>query len=214
MHSPVPPFGLVSVSGAASAPAGQVNPFQVNQPQPPTLNQMRVSPMMGLSGQGFSMAQRSNEPLPLSSMPPAGLVSMGPMAGMAPLGSVGQMSNMGIPASMSMPQPLMSGGLPPTGTATQGGGTTNPFLLWGTSFASTKPTLIFLSSPFLWHRQRNQLCSPKPVCYFETFGSSSGVYRFYTGRRFPSSPVRDWYHMTIWYSFLNFLKNDHQRYSV
>ncbi|XP_016405157.1 epsin-2-like [Sinocyclocheilus rhinocerous] len=122
------PF-LAGVSGAASAPAAQVNPFQVNQPQPPTLNQMRVSPMMGLSGQGFSMGHRSNEPLPLSSMPPAGPVSMVPMAGMAPLGPVGQMPNMGIPASMSMPQPLMSGGLPPTGAATQAGGTTNPFLL-------------------------------------------------------------------------------------
>ncbi|RXN03477.1 epsin-2 isoform X1 [Labeo rohita] len=122
------PF-LAGVSGAASAPAAQVNPFQVNQPQPPTLNQMRVSPMMGMSGQGFSMAQRSNEPLPLSSMPPAGPVSMVPMAGMAPLGPVGQMPSMGIPASMSMPQPLISGGLPPTGAATQAGGTTNPFLL-------------------------------------------------------------------------------------
>ncbi|XP_077069361.1 epsin-2 [Siphateles boraxobius] len=125
----------VSASGAASAPApgtaAQVNPFQVNQPQPPTLNQMRVSPMMGLSGQGFNnIAQRSNEPLPLSSLPPAGSVSMVPMTGMAPLGPVGQMMpSMGIPASMSMPQPLMSGGLPPTGAATQAGGTTNPFLL-------------------------------------------------------------------------------------
>ncbi|XP_051742650.1 epsin-2 [Ctenopharyngodon idella] len=128
------PF-LAAASGAASAPApapaAQINPFQVNQPQPPTLNQMRVSPMMGLSGQGFSsMAQRSNDPLPLSSMPPVGPVSMVPIAGMAPLGPVGQMMpNMGIPASMSMPQPLMSGGLPPTGAATQAGGTTNPFLL-------------------------------------------------------------------------------------
>uniref|UniRef100_A0A673JX97 Epsin-2-like n=1 Tax=Sinocyclocheilus rhinocerous TaxID=307959 RepID=A0A673JX97_9TELE len=103
------PF-LAGVSGAASAPAAQVNPFQVNQPQPPTLNQMRVSPMMGVSGQGFT-----------------GPVSMVPMAGMAPLGPVGQMPSMGIPASM--PQPLMSGGLPPTGAATQAGGTTNPFLL-------------------------------------------------------------------------------------
>ncbi|KAK9977933.1 hypothetical protein ABG768_019712 [Culter alburnus] len=128
------PF-LAAASGAASAPApapaAQINPFQVNQPQPPTLNQMRVSPMMGLSGQGFSsMAQRSNDPLPLSSMPPVGPISMVPMTGMAPLGPVGQMMpNMGIPASMSMPQPLMSGGLPPTGAATQAGGTTNPFLL-------------------------------------------------------------------------------------
>uniref|UniRef100_A0A8C1QJG4 Epsin 2 n=1 Tax=Cyprinus carpio TaxID=7962 RepID=A0A8C1QJG4_CYPCA len=105
------PF-LAGVSGAASAPAAQVNPFQVNQPQPPTLNQMRVSPMMGLSGQGFT-----------------GPISMVPIAGMAPLGPVGQMPSMGIPGTMSMPQPLMSGGLPPTGAATQAGGTTNPFLL-------------------------------------------------------------------------------------
>uniref|UniRef100_A0A8C1ZZJ8 Epsin 2 n=1 Tax=Cyprinus carpio TaxID=7962 RepID=A0A8C1ZZJ8_CYPCA len=93
------PF-LAGVSGAASAPAAQVNPFQVNQPQPPTLNQMRVSPMMGLSGQGFSVAQRT------------GPISMVPIAGMAPLGPVGQMPSMGIP-----------------GAATQAGGTTNPFLL-------------------------------------------------------------------------------------
>ncbi|XP_067275591.1 epsin-2 isoform X2 [Pseudorasbora parva] len=125
--------GAASASAPAPAPAAaaQVNPFQVNQPQPPTLNQMRVSPMMGLSGQGFSsIAQRSNEPLPLSSMPPAGPISMVPMTGMAPLGPVGQMMpGMGIPASMSMPQPLMTGVLPPTGTAAQAGGTTNPFLL-------------------------------------------------------------------------------------
>uniref|UniRef100_A0A8C1NMX4 Epsin 2 n=1 Tax=Cyprinus carpio TaxID=7962 RepID=A0A8C1NMX4_CYPCA len=93
------PF-LGGVSGVASAPAAQVNPFQVNQPQPPTLNQMRVSPMMGLSGQGFSVAQRT------------GPISVVPMAGMAPLGPMGQI-----------------GGLPPTGAATQAGGTTNPFLL-------------------------------------------------------------------------------------
>lgn len=113
----------------APAPAAQVNPFQVNQPQPPTLNQMRVSPMMGMSAQGFnSMIQRSNEPLPLSSLPPGGPVSMVPMTGMAPLGPMGQMMpNMGIPASM--PQPLMSTGLPPTGAAAQAGSTTNPFLL-------------------------------------------------------------------------------------
>ncbi|TRY59070.1 hypothetical protein DNTS_008391 [Danionella cerebrum] len=126
------PF-LAAASGApaAPAPAAQVNPFQVNQPQPPTLNQMRVSPMMGMSAQGFSsMAQRSNDPLPLSSMPPAGPVSMVPITGMAPLGAVGQMvPNMGISASISMPQPLMSGVLPPTGTAAQAGSTTNPFLL-------------------------------------------------------------------------------------
>ncbi|MCJ8746394.1 hypothetical protein PDJAM_G00141400 [Pangasius djambal] len=117
--------------GAAPAPPAQVNPFQVNQPQPPTLNQMRVSPMMGLTGQGFgSLAPRSNEPMPLSSLPPAGAVGMAPMGGMTAVAPMGQvMPSMGMPASMSMPQPLMSGVLPPTGTAAQAAGPTNPFLL-------------------------------------------------------------------------------------
>lgn len=117
--------------GATPAPPAQVNPFQVNQPQPPTLNQMRVSPMMGLTGQGFSsLAQRSNEPMPLSSLPPAGAVGMGPMGGTTPIAPMGQMMpTMGMPASMSTPQPLMSGVLPPAGTAAQAAGPTNPFLL-------------------------------------------------------------------------------------
>ncbi|KAI7803323.1 putative epsin-2 [Triplophysa rosa] len=115
----------VPVPVPAPAPAAQVNPFQVNQPQPPTLNQMRVSPMM--SSQSFMPL---NDPMPLSSLPPAGPVSMVPMTGMAPLAPMGQiMPGMGIPASMSMPQPLISGGLEPTGAATQAGSTTNPFLL-------------------------------------------------------------------------------------
>uniref|UniRef100_A0A8B9LDE2 Epsin 2 n=1 Tax=Astyanax mexicanus TaxID=7994 RepID=A0A8B9LDE2_ASTMX len=88
------------------APAAQVNPFQVNQPQPPTLNQMRVSPMMG------GMDLRSNDPLPLSSLAPA---SFGPVGGMAPLAPMGQV------------MPAMA--LQPAGTAAQAGGTTNPFLL-------------------------------------------------------------------------------------
>lgn len=86
---------------------------------------------MGLSGQGFgSLAQRSNEPTPLSSLPPAGAAGMGPIGGMTPVAPMGQMMpSMGLPATMSMPQPLMSGVLPPTGTATQAAGPTNPFLL-------------------------------------------------------------------------------------
>ncbi|XP_072532427.1 epsin-2 isoform X2 [Salminus brasiliensis] len=125
---PAPIVNPFLAAGAAPAPAAQVNPFQVNQPQPPTLNQMRVSPMMGMSGQGFSsMASKSNDPLPLSSLPPAGY---GPMGGMAPLVPTGQMMpTMGTPGSLAMPQPLMSGGLQPAGTAAQAGGTTNPFLL-------------------------------------------------------------------------------------
>lgn len=123
---PAPIINPFLVAGAApvTAAAAQVNPFQVNQPQPPTLNQMRVSPMMGISGQSFI----SNDPLPLSSLAPAGPVPVVPVGGMAPLAPMGpMMPGMGIP--MTMPQTLMSGGLQPTGTATQDGGATNPFLI-------------------------------------------------------------------------------------
>ncbi|KAA0705505.1 Epsin-2 EPS-15-interacting protein 2 [Triplophysa tibetana] len=117
--------GVAAVPVPVPAPAAQVNPFQVNQPQPPTLNQMRVSPMM--SSQSF---MPHNDPMPLSSLAPSGPVSMVPMTGMAPLAPMGQiMPGIGIPASMSMPQPLLSGGLEPTGAAMPAGSTTNPFLL-------------------------------------------------------------------------------------
>uniref|UniRef100_A0A3Q1B611 ENTH domain-containing protein n=1 Tax=Amphiprion ocellaris TaxID=80972 RepID=A0A3Q1B611_AMPOC len=129
----VNPF-LASTGGSAPAPAPapHANPFQVSQPAPPTLNQMRVSPMP--SGFG-GMA----EPISLSTMP-AQPITMVPLAGMAPMGhvvpgmGVGAVGGMGtstgmsagIPASMSMPQPLMS--MPPH-AGTQPAGTTNPFLL-------------------------------------------------------------------------------------
>lgn len=115
-----------------SAPAAHANPFQVSQPAPPTLNQMRVSPMPAGFG---SMA----EPMSLSSMP-AQPITMVPLAGMAPMGravpgiGVGAVGGVavnagmsaGIPASMSMPQPLIG---VPTQAGTQPAGTTNPFLL-------------------------------------------------------------------------------------
>ncbi|KAJ8345188.1 hypothetical protein SKAU_G00293810 [Synaphobranchus kaupii] len=100
---------FLATAGTAPPPA-QVNPFQVMQPQPPTLNQMRGSPMMGMSAQGFGGA----DPLPLSSLPPGPAGQMVPGMGAAPL---------------SMPQPLMSTVLPPAGAADQAGTTTNPFLL-------------------------------------------------------------------------------------
>ncbi|XP_048100662.1 epsin-2 isoform X2 [Alosa alosa] len=120
---PAPGPNPFLAAGAAPAPApAPQNPFQINQPQPPTLNQMRVSPMPGFGG----LSQRSADPLPLSSMPPAAVpISMVPIAPLAPM-----MPAMGIPASMSLPQPLISGGMQPTGPAAQaGGGATNPFLL-------------------------------------------------------------------------------------
>lgn len=112
----------------APAAAAHANPFQVSQPAPPTLNQMRVSPMP--TGFG-NMA----EPMSVSSMP-AQPITMVPMPGMAPMGrvmpgmgvgpGVGAGMSAGIPASMSMPQPLMS--MPPQ-AGSQPAGTTNPFLL-------------------------------------------------------------------------------------
>ncbi|XP_075879979.1 epsin-2 isoform X2 [Nelusetta ayraudi] len=125
----VNPF-LGSTGGAA--PAAHANPFQVTQPAPPTLNQMRISPMPA----GFGSMP---EPMSLGSLP-AQPITMVPLAGMAPMGhgvpgmGVGAMGgvgasagmNAGIPASMSMPQPLMS--MPPQAGA-QPAGTTNPFLL-------------------------------------------------------------------------------------
>ncbi|TKS91757.1 Epsin-2 EPS-15-interacting protein 2 [Collichthys lucidus] len=121
----VNPF-LATAASASSAPATHANPFQVSQPAPPTLNQMRVSPMPA----GF-MA----EPMALASVP-AQPITMVPLAGMAPMGRVmpgmgvgvgaNAGMNAGIPASMSMPQPLMS--MPPQAGA-QPTGTTNPFLL-------------------------------------------------------------------------------------
>lgn len=118
----VNPF-LAASGGAAPAPAPVANPFQVTQPVPPTLNQMRVSPMPS----GFGSIA---EPMPLASMP-AQPVAMVPLAGMAPMGrgmpGVGGVGvSAGIPPSMSLPQPLMS--MPPQ-AGSQPAGTTNPFLL-------------------------------------------------------------------------------------
>ncbi|XP_072298610.1 epsin-2 isoform X2 [Eucyclogobius newberryi] len=128
----VNPFlAAAAAAGATPAMAPVANPFQVPQPAPPTLNQMRLSPMP--SGFG-TMA----EPMTLSAMPTQPIAAV-PLPGMTPMGralpgmsmalaggssSVGMSA--GIPASMSMPQPLMS--MPPQ-AGTQPAGTTNPFLL-------------------------------------------------------------------------------------
>ncbi|XP_031671639.1 epsin-2 isoform X2 [Oncorhynchus kisutch] len=109
----VNPF--LAAAGAAPVAAPQANPFQMGQPNPPTLNQMRVSPMPGLSlggGAGFSSLSSMVDPLP-------------PLTGhMVP--GVGGMG--GFPASMPLTQPLFGSALPPT-AGTQPPGTTNPFLL-------------------------------------------------------------------------------------
>ncbi|XP_005997526.1 epsin-2 isoform X2 [Latimeria chalumnae] len=108
----------------AAVPA-PVNPFQVNQPQPLTLNQMRASPMMGTSPPAFNtMPSVSMEPMPLSSMAPPiamGIAPVPAMGGMAPVVKMGQGMN------MSLPQPLLSTGISPS--AAQPTSATNPFLL-------------------------------------------------------------------------------------
>uniref|UniRef100_A0A8C9ZBW9 Epsin 2 n=1 Tax=Sander lucioperca TaxID=283035 RepID=A0A8C9ZBW9_SANLU len=102
----VNPF-LASTGGSAPAPApasaAHANPFQVSQPAPPTLNQMRVSPMPA----SFGMA----EPMAISSGP-AQPITMVPLAGIAPMARV---------------MPGMVGAV--GGAGTQPTGTTNPFLL-------------------------------------------------------------------------------------
>uniref|UniRef100_A0A287CZA8 Epsin 2 n=1 Tax=Ictidomys tridecemlineatus TaxID=43179 RepID=A0A287CZA8_ICTTR len=105
------PLALSPGAAAASAP---VNPFQVNQPQPLTLNQLRGSPVLGSSA-SFG---------PGSGVEP---VAVAPMTSAAPhpaLGAGGSsLTSLG-PAAMNM---VGSVGIPPS--AAQATGTTNPFLL-------------------------------------------------------------------------------------
>ncbi|XP_070251423.1 epsin-2 isoform X3 [Myotis yumanensis] len=104
---PAPPAQSLNpfLAPGAAAASGPVNPFQVNQPQPLTLNQLRGSPVLGTSvsfGPGPSV-----EPMAVASMTSTA-------SHPAPLG----------PATMNM---VGSVGIPPT--AAQATGTTNPFLL-------------------------------------------------------------------------------------
>ncbi|XP_030150736.1 epsin-2 isoform X1 [Lynx canadensis] len=104
------PF-LAPGAAAASAP---VNPFQVNQPQPLTLNQLRGSPVLGTST-SFGPSP-GVEPMAVASMtstaPHPALGGSG--SSLTPLGS----------ATMNMGGSV---GIPPS--AAQAAGTTNPFLL-------------------------------------------------------------------------------------
>ncbi|XP_035929386.1 epsin-2 isoform X6 [Halichoerus grypus] len=104
------PF-LAPGAAAASAP---VNPFQVNQPQPLTLNQLRGSPVLGTS--------TSFGPSP--GVEPMAVASMTSTAPHPALGASGSSLTPLGPASMNM---VGSVGIPPA--AAQAAGTTNPFLL-------------------------------------------------------------------------------------
>ncbi|XP_073217886.1 epsin-2 isoform X2 [Lepidochelys kempii] len=123
---PVPSLNPFLAPGTATAPT-PINPFQVNQPQPLTLNQMRASPVMGTSPSFNAVPAMSMEPIPLSSMAPVA-VGMAPLPAMGTMASItrmGQGMNMSIAGSMT--QPLHSTGIPPS--ASQPTNTTNPFLL-------------------------------------------------------------------------------------
>ncbi|XP_075755899.1 epsin-2 isoform X1 [Pelodiscus sinensis] len=123
---PVPSLNPFLAPGAATAPT-PINPFQVNQPQPLTLNQMRASPVMGTSPSFSAVPAMGMEPVPLSSMAPVA-VGMAPLPAMGPIASItcmGQGMNMSIAGSVT--QPLHSTGIPPSGA--QPTNTTNPFLL-------------------------------------------------------------------------------------
>ncbi|XP_041062417.1 epsin-2 isoform X2 [Carcharodon carcharias] len=107
-------------SGSTPVQVTQINPFQINQPQPPTLNQMRASPLMASGPSTFGTVPAvSMEPMPLSSM------SASMAMGMVPVPVIGRMGT-GMNIAGTIPQPLLSTGIPPPTSQTS---TTNPFLL-------------------------------------------------------------------------------------
>nr|XP_056722300.1 epsin-2 [Euleptes europaea] len=105
---------------AAASAAASINPFQVNQPQPLTLNQMRSSPVMGTSPSFHAVPAVGMEPVPLAAVAPVA-VGVAPMPAM---GAMVSLARMGPGMSVG---PLHSTGIPPS--ASQPANTTNPFLL-------------------------------------------------------------------------------------
>lgn len=113
---PAPPAQTLNpfLAPGAAVASGPVNPFQVNQPQPPTLNQLRGSPVLGTS--------TSFGPGP--NVEPMAMASVASTASHPALGaSSSSLTPLG-PATMNM---VGSIGIPPS--AAQATGTTNPFLL-------------------------------------------------------------------------------------
>ncbi|XP_069917629.1 epsin-2 isoform X2 [Oryctolagus cuniculus] len=113
---PTPPAQSLNpfLAPGAAATSAPVNPFQVNQPQPLTLNQLRGSPVLGSSA-AFGPGP-GPEPLPVapvtSTAPHPTLGAGGPS--LTPLGpaAMNTMGSVGLPSSTA-----------------QASGTTNPFLL-------------------------------------------------------------------------------------
>nr|XP_033819622.1 epsin-2 isoform X1 [Geotrypetes seraphini] len=121
---PTPSLNPFLIPGAAPAAPPPVNPFQVNQPQPLTLNQLRSSPMMGMSPAFNTVPPVSVEPVPHSSIAPleVGLAQVPTMSNMAKMGQGMNVNMMG-----SKSQPLHSTSVSPA--ASHSMNTTNPFLL-------------------------------------------------------------------------------------
>lgn len=105
---------LPALSPGAAAASAPVNPFQVNQPQPLTLNQLRGSPVLG-SSTSFG---------PGPAVEPVAVASVTSAASHPALGAGGSSLPPLGPAAVNMVGSL---GVPPS--AAQATGTTNPFLL-------------------------------------------------------------------------------------
>lgn len=110
---PAPPAQSLNpfLAPGAAAPA-PVNPFQVNQPQPLTLNQLRGSPVLG------SSASFGSGP---------GVETVAPMPSVAPHSALGATGSSLTPLGPTAVNMVGSVGIPPS--AAQSAGTTNPFLL-------------------------------------------------------------------------------------
>ncbi|XP_075421916.1 epsin-2 isoform X2 [Ascaphus truei] len=113
------PFLASGAPATAVAATPPVNPFQVNQPQALTLNQLRSSPMMGDSPSFNTVPAMSAESAPSVVPAPLG-VSPQPAAPAMGLGL-----NMSVAGTL--PQPHHSSAIP--SSAAQAMNATNPFLL-------------------------------------------------------------------------------------
>ncbi|KAM4631920.1 epsin-2 [Discoglossus pictus] len=115
---PTPLLNPFLTTGApASGAAPPINPFQVNQPQALTLNQLRSSPLMGVSPSFNSVPAMSGESMP-SLVPQA--LGASPLPAAPPTG-------LGINMGMAATLPHHSNAIPPS--AAQAVNATNPFLL-------------------------------------------------------------------------------------
>ncbi|XP_077130494.1 epsin-2 isoform X1 [Ranitomeya variabilis] len=114
---PAPTFNPFLASGAPPAQGSTpvVNPFQVNQPQALTLNQLRSSPMMGVSSSFTPVSAMAQE----VSVPP-------PLLGTSTLPAVPP-TGLGININMAATLPHHSSAIPPS--TAQAMNATNPFLL-------------------------------------------------------------------------------------